>query len=113
MVERADRVRALLAGAGSQYANTQSVRWAEDVSYNIPAAGVSLHGRTAVAGVFDAMQGQLHAQVLGVLEHDPFVVLTLELENSTPGMEYSGPGALVVKFNDDEEISEFWALRAR
>jgi hypothetical protein len=112
MSERADRVRALLAGAGSQQADVQSVRWAEDVSYSIPAAGVSLQGRGPVAGVFDRMQGQLHAQVLGVLENGPFVVLTLELENSTPGMEYSGPGALVVKFNDDEEISEFWALRA-
>ncbi len=39
---------------------------------------------------------------------DPLVVLTLELQNATPGMEYSGPGALVVKFNDNEEISEFW-----
>lgn len=112
MSERADRVRALLAGVGSQQADMESVRWAEDVSYKIPAAGVSLHGRGAVAGVFAKMQGQLHVQVLGVLENDPFIVLTLQLENSTPGMEYSGPGVLVVKFNGDEEISKFWALRA-
>jgi hypothetical protein len=104
MSERADRVRTLLAGAGCQQADRQCVRWAEDVSYNIPAAGVSLHRRAAVAGIFDTMQGQLHAQVLGVLENSRFGVLTMELKNPTPGMEYSGPGALVQRRRGDQRV---------
>ncbi len=114
MSERTDRLRASVeAVVAGRITEEQGniYQYAENAEYHVTSRDLTLRGRADIEQLLRSMGGNVSLGLREMVEHGDFVLATADLENRISGIEYKGPGAVVWRFNDNDEIIEQWTFR--